>query len=738
MICLVLGIVARAQVPVGGWRDHLSWNTADAVAVAGDKVYCSNGVGLCIYNVFTRHLEKLTKHNGLSDAGVTALEYAPDAQTVVVGYASGNIDLITDKGIVNIPDVKRNSLYADRRINHICVAGKMAYLSCPFGVVAVNLQSQRIADTYIIGDGGAPAMVNAVAISGGMIYAATTDGIKKADKNSNRLTDFSVWERIKSGQGFKQLAASDNTLYACDMNHQISKYEGSVFSDIPLSFAASVNSLKFCDGVLIIATDKALLTYSPIVNAFEQTITTLNNRIINAHDAWRTGGVYWIADHRQGLCRWSSANEFYFCVLNGPSSNHASAFRYKADKLLAVSGGRSDAGTPLHLAGELHIFAANQWSSIAPEGLYDFTDADMTSDNTDTYYVASWGGGVYVFQNGVLAERYNAQNSPLIAGSDGVLCGGLLMDANNKLWVSNGRQAALLAGGQWTSSAWSADAVMGRFVEDENRQIWTTRLNKGLWVFDKTSTEAGQTNKAIGFTPYNYTGSIPAYNTHQIANTPDGIIWVTTNLGPVYYNNTARVMDEPPVGFHPNRAGSDEPSLMYALLGSENTLSVAVDGAYRKWFGTENGGVFLIDEDNTGEVRHFTTANSPLFSDKIRDIAINDRTGEVFFATDYGIQSYRSDAVSSGDDFGKVYVFPNPVHPDYQGEITITGLIKDADVKITDVAGNLVHHTRTLGGQAVWNGCNSKGRRVATGVYLVFCTNDDGSKTHITKLLFIR
>jgi hypothetical protein len=109
-----------------------------------------------------------------------------------------------------------------------------------------------------------------------------------------------------------------------------------------------------------------------------------------------------------------------------------------------------------------------------------------------------------------------------------------------------------------------------------------------------------------------------------------------------------------------------------------------------------------------------------------------------YFATEYGIVAYRGDAVSSGEDFGNVYAFPNPVRPEYQGEITITGLIKDADVKITDIAGNLVYQTRTLGGQAVWDGRNRQGRRVATGVYLVFCTNEDGSKTNVTKILFIR
>ena len=120
------------------------------------------------------------------------------------------------------------------------------------------------------------------------------------------------------------------------------------------------------------------------------------------------------------------------------------------------------------------------------------------------------------------------------------------------------------------------------------------------------------------------------------------------------------------------------------------------------------------------------------------NIGINHESGEVFFGTDKGLVSYRGSATMGSDDFKDVYVYPNPVRNTYEGDITIRGLVSEANVKITDISGNIVYETSAEGGQATWNGKNFDGRRVNTGVYIVFCTNEDGSKTHITKLLFIK
>jgi hypothetical protein len=218
----------------------------------------------------------------------------------------------------------------------------------------------------------------------------------------------------------------------------------------------------------------------------------------------------------------------------------------------------------------------------------------------------------------------------------------------------------------------------------------------------------------------------------------DGNIWVGTNQGPVEFFNVSQIFDEVEVlGHQPVIPRNDGSNLADFLLSTEKINDIFIDGANQKWFATEKSGVFLISPDGLKEIHHFTEANSPLFSDNVVTLAVKDETGEVFFGTDKGIVSFKGQATEGGDDFGNVYVYPNPVRENYEGDITVTGLASNVNVKITDISGNLVFETTALGGQAIWNGRNFYGERVHTGVYLIFCTNEDGSKTHITKLLFI-
>ena len=256
------------------------------------------------------------------------------------------------------------------------------------------------------------------------------------------------------------------------------------------------------------------------------------------------------------------------------------------------------------------------------------------------------------------------------------------------------------------------------------------------YVIDKTGTQ----KKRLLVTSYFNNGENEIFNrmndVYSIAEDNEGAIWIGTSKGVAVYNNANRIWDTD--NFYATQPSLDlNDGLYHPLLETETVSAIAVDGANRKWIGTKNSGVYLITENGEKEVLHFTQENSPLLSNNITAIAINQLSGEVFFGTDEGLISYLGDAIGGKDAYENVYVYPNPVRETYDGPVTISGLVENTDIKITDISGNLVYNTQSLGGQATWDGNNLNGNRVKTGVYLVFCNDESGEETHITKLLFI-
>ena len=144
-----------------------------------------------------------------------------------------------------------------------------------------------------------------------------------------------------------------------------------------------------------------------------------------------------------------------------------------------------------------------------------------------------------------------------------------------------------------------------------------------------------------------------------------------------------------------------------------------------------------MSADGTQQIYHFDASNSPLFSNNVQNISINHKTGEVYFGTDKGIIEFRGSSTAGAQDCSGMYAFPNPVKPNYDGPIAITGLVNNSTIKITDVTGTLVYQMVSEGGQALWYGKNFKGEKVATGVYMVFCTNSDGTNNCVSKILFV-
>lgn len=753
----LISLAARTQIPVGGWRMHLPGNYGLHVAWSPSKVYCSTGESLFAYKLNDTSIEKLSKINGLSDFGASAIGFSTELNLLVIGYDNGNIDIVKGKEIVNISDLKRKSLPANKAINHVLFDGKMAYLSCGFGILLLDLEKLEIKDTYIFGPNGTFLQVNSCSVVGNELYAATSTGIFKADKTDPLLVDYSRWRLVTNipnfNKAFRQVVADDNTLYAVYANpatagDSIYYLRNGNWSSFGLDENTDIYNLSFTTQNIIVSTSINLKTYDKNLQ--------LKNTL------WQYGeygeaqpresftdpqGNIWIADFGNGLIQQRTNGAFIKIMPNGPSSSRIKSFYFSGNTLYTAAGGTDISYNNLYYTAEFSTFSNDEWKTFFNWGHSDFMTVRTDPMDKDLVYVSSWGAGIFSYKNGEVVNHFNDANSSLqtaIPGAPYVRVWGMDFDKDGNLWVSNSNVnntlSVLQRNGEWKAFAlrnYIGSELPGDVVIDDLNQVWVV-LNKGggILVLNTNNTPDNPSDdRYIVFKPKDAFGQFVT-NVYTLVKDLDGDIWVGTDIGPVVYADPDEIFEGNTDGKQPllPRPGTD---IVDPLLGKEIIRSIAVDGANRKWIGTERGGAFLVSAAGDSALLQFNMDNSPILSNTVIAVGIHDNTGEVFFGTDRGIISYRSDATKGAEDFGDVYAFPNPVRPNYHGNITITGLIKDANVKITDIAGNLVYETTTLGGQVVWDGKNLDGRRVATGVYIIFCTNEDGSKTKITKLLFM-
>ncbi|GIV34920.1 MAG: hypothetical protein KatS3mg031_2455 [Chitinophagales bacterium] len=760
LLLLFTPAVLVAQVPlgIGQWRTHVPYRNATSVTDAGNKVYVATDVFFFSYDKETGQLQSFDKASGLSDVGVTLVKVNPHNNMLLIVYDNTNLDILEGNTIFNISDIKRKQIVGKKQINRVTFMGDLAYLSCSFGIVVLDMVRKEIKDTYRIGNQGANLEVFDFAADTSSFYAATAEGIKVASRNSPNLLNFSEWQPIVGlpARLAKNIVRFQGRLFA-NVQDTLYVYDGNIWSFFYAQPAWRLENVLSTAKHLVLCETAEPLTYQGRIGLIDSSFLCCNYlvnpfRIRYPTDAvMDSNGTWWIADFLEGLIKLSEDNADAIYP-TGPGSVNVQSMDVQRGQLWVAPGSvdQSYSFDGYNIDGVFQ-FVSNEWRNYnvythaAFDTIYNFWKVAVHPER-DRVYFGSWWGGLLEYRDGnfTVFNQYNSILEGLPGFEARTVISGLTFDDRGTLWMTsygtNRPIIALQDDGTWFS--FTAPGVKGnqleRLLVDDYDQKWIVipRVsNQSLLVFnhgqDLTSTTDDQ-YKIYGTGQGN--GNLPSNEVYALAKDLDGEIWVGTAQGIAVFYCPGAVFSQS--GCEAQQIIVTQNGVAGYLLETERVSAIAVDGGNRKWVGTSNG-VFLLSPDGTRQIAYYTVDNSPLLSNVITDIAIDHSTGEVFIGTSRGIVSIRGEATEGGAQHTQVMVFPNPVRADYEGPIAIKGLANNATVKITDTAGRLFYETKALGGQAVWNGRNYHGEKAKTGVYLIFSSGEDGSSSYVTKFLII-
>lgn len=734
------GLIQEPDVDTEGSMFHFtlypSYANTLQVCVASDEVYAMAENALFSVNRESKQITTYDKTMGLSGTQVTHIGHDNQTDFTVVVYADGYIDLIRGGSLYSMSDLFLRSEDLSVDINSLCMDGHgRCYLAMNFGIVAINLSKQEVEGTYYVGPEGKNVKVLSIATSADTIYATSEEYLFVGCRRDN-LLDYSNWHHVALVEkgGPSKLVYVNDVLYFLSQKGHLYRYQAGVFTRVDNADYANIFPNR-----------DRLLTYDQ-----QSVLAYLGGEPIGQYrgvaDVVCSSDGIWFAAESSGLLHRSNSDDYSFYTPDGPYNNMAYHLQFHGDKLYVANG----AGDPnINNEVDIKMYDGNEWSVITR---YDMGGAGLGYSrnmmnfafdprNPEHYYISSFGTGVLEIRDGKFCHRYSSDNSTLksaVTKSDSalfVLTAAATMDEQGNLWVLNSESPNAICimdpAGTWhrlPMSGRSTFKISGNQLIIDHRNpnhkwFFNSRGGAVMYMLDDngTPTYSGDDKIVAQSTLYDQKGTSVGFNYIYCAvQGPDGIIWVGTDKGPFQIDS--------PEQFARGRCSrvlnrrNDGTDLADYLLQTEPIQTIAIDGGNRKWFGTQNDGLFLINEDGSQQMEHFTTRNSNLPSNQISSLAIHPRTGEVFIGTAAGICSYKSDATEPMDDYSSAYAYPNPVRPDYDGVVTITGLMENSWVQILDGGGNVVFKTRSYGGTATWDLSNGRGSRVTTGVYSAICT----------------
>ena len=745
------------------WRGFFSFNKIKDVTESPTKIMAVSENAFFSKDINTNQLQIINSIDGLKPEDISAVYHSASTNRTFVGSNNGLLLIINPDGTIlykgGIVEEVPVSPFI-KKINHFNEYNGKIYLSCDYGISVFDLTTLEFGDTYYIGNNGETIKIFQTTILNDEIYATTQSfGIKKAGVNNPNLVDFSQWQTFESGFWIgvttfnnQLLGANVNgIIYIINANSSITQIAN--LGGIPLDIRVNNNNLITTSRTNVLVFNQSLQQIAQIQNSqiTEIPVTFVCATVIES--------TIYIATNENGIITTPISNptSFQFLLPNGPINDDIFRIKKSSTELWALYGKYSRNYNPYNPNPPFGLYQfpiskysdQNGWTLLPYEDIFQaksLSNIAFNPNNEKEVYVSSYYSGLLKIVDDVPVILYNASNTGVnglqsIPGQvpDDIRVNGPAFDKEGNLWMTNSLVSkglkVLRSNGTWQSYDLS-DVISEPLNEsyaipvvDKNFTKWLPTSRSGLIAFNETINKSMQISD-------NEQGNLPIQDVRCVAIDNRNQLWIGTGRGLRIISSVDQFLSQDQIETRAIIILEDD--LAQELFFDQFILDIAVDGANRKWVSLADSGVYLVSANGQETIFQFTKSNSPLPSDNVNDIEIDPVSGEVFFATDKGLVSFKGTATRPSDSLQNVYAYPNPVRPGFDGTVKIAGLTSRAVVKITDIEGNLVFETTAEGGTIEWDTTAFGKYKVASGVYMILVSAEDGVDTTVKKVMIIR
>ncbi len=750
---LLLACTASAQDFSASWEGLFSFNRIIDLEQTDDQVFVASENALFIYDKATRSFNTITTVDGLSGDPISQIFYRESVDQLVIGYEDGLIQILQDDVVLDVVAIRdKQVINPDRkRINEFLLNDALLYIATDFGIAIYDLDRLEFDDTYFIGAGGAQVRVRSIEIFDGFIYAATQDaGILRADVSNPFLLDFMNWTLLNLGN-FNEVLSLENQIYTINNAGGLLQLTGNNFTSTGYQFPQGAVDASVFNNQLVV-TGSNYLQVLDVALAVTIDVRDLEGVVYRFTAGTLSNDALFIGTRDNGMIRLERNNITTpeFIIADGPVRNRAFSLTTGPDVLWVGYGDYDLIYNPFPLERfGISRFKEGAWTNFTPaevENVASISSITLNPENSSELFINSMHNGVLQLVDGQAATLFGINNSSLTSilppATDFVRIPDSGYDSQGNLWVlasivEDGLNRKTPAG-QWSAVDLSQDfptitqTSLTKLAITRSGTLVFGTVDEGVIAYNPTENRFGNLRDQIqqGNLINNYVG--------EVAIDQNGQLWIGSNLGLRVLFGAENIVSDNPPDARPIII-EDQIGVARELLKDEAILDIEVDGNNRKWVATASSGAFLFSPSGQETIFQFTKNNSPLPSDGVNDIAIDNTSGKVYFATDNGIVSFQGDRTSQpADNLENVFAFPNPVKPGFTGNVTIDGLTDRARIKITDIEGNLVNEIISQGGSVQWDTTSFDGNPVASGVYILLISTSDNLETTVSKIMVIR